>query len=504
MHQSSTTPRRLMAAMLTVAIVATIVVLPRVRADSDPASRRSDGAAAADALAGAFKDAARSVAPSVVHITAIDRTELAGSGRGMPDFGPPFGQHPFGQDFFRRFFDGMGPNGSVPPGRPRPQGFTAGPDRQAQGTGFIVSDDGYVVTNNHVVAEAEEVKVKLDDDREYEATVVGRDPETDLAVLKIDAAGLTAVTLGASEAVEVGEWVIAVGSPFGLEQTVTAGIVSATGRSGMGLTTFEDFIQTDAAINPGNSGGPLVNLHGEVVGVNTAIQTRSGGNNGIGFAIPSDLVRTVMQDIIDDGKVTRGWLGVQIQPLSGELAASFGLEHARGVLIADVMQDGPAAAAGLETGDVVLAIDDQRVDTPRELLHAVALSEPGEAILVDLIRQGREQQLSAVLGERPSAGQSAGGAAPTTRDDLGLTVRPPAPNETRAGGVVVESVQPGAAAAKAGLRPGDVIVRVGLHEIADVAGFRSAIDGTDLETGVALLIERNGSRQYVVLKTGNE
>ncbi len=353
--------------------------------------------AGTESLSSSFKDAARNVAPSVVHIMATGRAEFAGrngGGRGQAA--------PFGNDLFHRFFDQR---------QPRQQG---------QGTGFVVRADGYIVTNNHVVAGAETVTVRFDDGREYKASIVGTDPDTDLAVIKVDATDLDPVEFGRSQQLEVGEWVIAVGSPFGLEQTVTAGIVSATGRSGMGLATYENFIQTDAAINPGNSGGPLVNLRGEVVGVNTAITSRGGGSLGIGFAIPSRMVHTVMDSIIDSGRVSRGWLGIQIQPLTDELARSFGAPDTNGVIVADVTADGPSREAGLEPGDIVTDVDGRHIEEPADLLNAIAESAPGSTIEVEVLRDGSRRDFEVTLGTRPSPADTV--AAHTLSADLGLTV----------------------------------------------------------------------------------
>jgi serine protease Do len=461
--------------------------------------------ASAEQLSSAFKSAARRVAPSVVHIVAVNRDHVAalprefpGGGNGLPDL--------FGDEALRRFFDQMRPHV-----RPQAQQGPGGPERRGQGTGFVARADGYIVTNNHVVAEAEELLVTLQDGREYDAAVVGTDAESDLAVLKIEARDLEPVAFGESDGIETGEWVIAVGSPFGLEQTVTAGIVSATGRTGMGLATFENFIQTDAAINPGNSGGPLVNLRGEVVGMNTAISTRNGGNLGIGFAIPSRMVRSVSDSIIEHGRVSRGWLGVQIQPLTEDLARTFGLDGGAGVLIADVVAGGPSAEAGLKAGDVVTAVDGADVGSPSELLGLVAQAAPGERLELTIVRDGDERSVRVALGERPGHAPQAGGQsspyAPPV--DLGLAVEPLSSDlAERLGGigsgVVVRGIEPGGPAAACGLRRGDAILKVGATAVTDPRAFWSAVSEQDLSAGARLHVWRGGLKHFLILKTQSE
>jgi serine protease Do len=477
--------------------LAAVVGLAGATGEVDTETRREQQTAVAhaDMLSSAFQRAARDIAPSVVHVTSIDRLETPASRGGPGMMRPPS----FDDDLFRRFFD------QAPRIRPQSEDGPRGPHRQGQGTGFVVSADGYIVTNNHVVANADEVTFKLSDGRSYDATVVGTDAESDLAVLRVKADDLTPVTLGDSESLDVGAWVIAVGSPFGLEQTVTAGIVSAKGRTGVGLATFENYIQTDAAINPGNSGGPLVNLHGEVIGVNTAISSRSGGNDGIGFAIPSRMVSRVVDDLIDDGRVSRGWLGVRIQPLTDSLARSFGVEHGSGVLLSDVVADGPAADAGLEAGDIVTAVSGRTVSGPSDLLNEIARSEPGSEVRIDVLREGRERSVKVTLSERPAT-LTASGAPAESAEGLGLTVAPLTDETARRhglqpdAGVVVSGVERDGAAAAAGLRPGDVIVRVGATRVTDPASFRAAVDDADLDDGLPLLVRRGDQSRWVTLE----
>ncbi len=445
---------------------------------------------AALGLSGAFTQAGKSVSPSVVSITSVLGDDLAEMTSPMQ---PP--QDP--NELFRRFFEDFGTQAPQGPFGFKHNAAPFGP-REGQGTGIVVRQDGYNVTNNHVVAGAEEVRVRLDGGREYEAQVVGADSESDLAVLKIDAGGLDPVELGDSDHLEVGEWVIAVGSPFGLERTVTAGIVSATGRSGMGLATYEDFIQTDAAINPGNSGGPLVDLHGLVVGVNTAISTRTGGFMGVGFAIPAGTVRHVVDDIIDSGRVTRGWLGVQIQPLSEDLAKSFGLESTDGVLVADVMAGGPAAEAGLQAGDVVTQVGHRHVSTPAEMMREIAEADPGARVQISVMRGGSESWFPVTLGERPAPDSPAGAAEATTPSmDLGMKLAP-----QEGGGAIIETVQPGGAADRAGLREGDVILRIADREVSDPTQFWAAASDVELGPDLRLLVQRGEHKLFLILKTG--
>ena len=341
-----------------------------------------------DDLSGAFKDVARVLRPSVVSIRSVRKIRAENPGQ-------PNGAGPEIPEEFRKFFD----DGTLDKffDRGVPQGSR---QQQGMGTGVIVSADGYVLTNNHVVRGADEVEVILSTNRKLPAKIVGTDKATDVAVLKVAATGLAPAQLGSSENMEVGDWVLAIGSPFGLDQTVTAGIVSAKGRANVGITDYEDFIQTDAAINPGNSGGPLVNLQGQVIGLNTAIASRSGGSTGVGFAIPSDMVRRVMESILDIGRVDRGWLGVGIQERDEALAQSVGLKSSRGALVGGVFPDGPAAKAGLKSGDVVLRVAGQEVRDANHLRHLVAGIAPKTKVRLDVFREKKTIQLEVTIGLR--------------------------------------------------------------------------------------------------------
>jgi len=445
----------------------------------------------ARALSAAFEEVAEAVKPSVVSITSIKRVEtpaLIFPGPRGPLRDPL--REFFGDDLFERFFGR---------GQPEREGVVRG-----GGTGVIVSADGYVLTNNHVVEGADQVTVSLADGRRFVAQIVGTDPKTDLAVIKISADGLKPAQLGDSERLRVGEWVLAVGNPLGLEQTVTAGIISAKGRSYVGLAEYEDYIQTDAAINPGNSGGPLLNLDGQVVGINSAIVSRSGGYMGIGFAIPANMARKVMEDIIADGKVTRGYLGVIVQNLTPDLARSFGYDQPHGVLVAEVAPDGPAAKAGIESDDIIIELGGKPMDNMNELRNAVATTDPGTKVEVKVFRKGQTRSLKVEIGELDSAPVSR--AAGRTTDDLGLAVENLTAEEARrlglsdAAGVLVTEVEPGGVAERSGLLRYDVIISVGDKPVRNVRDFHAALREHDLDRGVRIKVRTQDASRYVFLK----
>ena len=367
---------------------------------------------------------------------------------------------------------------------------------QGEGSGFIVSADGTILTNAHVVDGARKVTVKLTDHREFEAKVVGVDTKSDVAVLKIEATGLPVVTLGDPRQLEVGEWVVAIGSPFGFENSVTAGIVSAKGRS-LPDDTYVPFIQTDVAVNPGNSGGPLFNLRGEVVGINSQIYSRSGGYQGVSFAIPIDVAMNVGEQLQATGHVSRGKLGVGVQGVDQALAESFGLDKPRGALVSNVERGGPADAAGIKEGDVILAFDGQPVDSAGQLPAAVAAARPGRKVELQVWREGASRNIDVTLGEVTDANKIAavGGGADGGR--LGVTVRPLSPAELSSAqlesGLVVEDVA--GAAAEAGIQPGDVVLSANGRPVGDVEQLRSIV--STAKNHVALLVQRGEARIFV-------
>ncbi|MFI5308685.1 MAG: trypsin-like peptidase domain-containing protein [Polyangiales bacterium] len=429
-----------------------------------------------------FVEVAKTVRPTVVAITSVSTVEVGTSRfEGSP---------------FEFFFHGA----------PHPEKQK----RQGVGTGVIVDPRGYILTNNHVVADADEIKVALKDDRELEAQVVGTDPKTDVAIIKVKLDGLKgeplqAAALGDSDKLEVGEWVMAVGSPFGLTQTVSAGIVSAVGRGHVGIADYEDFIQTDAAINPGNSGGPLVNMNGQVVGINTAIASRTGGNNGVGFAIPINMARSVMHQLIDHGQVVRGYLGVYIGDVNEELAKSFGYQGKGGVLVQDVSADGPGAKAGLKAGDIILERDGKPASDVTSFRNGIAQSAPGTSLALVVFRDGKRMSLSAKLEALPGEATGKPGKHAPKAGGRGLGVSDITPElkqrlqlELDRGAVVVQ-VRPDSSADQAGLKPGDVIAQVGADEVKNAKDAERMIGHSDAGKALRLRVIREGHGVFVIL-----
>ncbi|MEW5737570.1 MAG: DegQ family serine endoprotease [Myxococcota bacterium] len=432
-------------------------------------------------------DVAERVVPSVVNISSEKVVRETG---GPPDFGPLQND-----PFFRHFF-GL-PEGG---GQPRER------REHSLGSGVIVSDKGVVLTNNHVIENADQIRVGLSDGREFEATIVGRDPDSDLGVLQLkgEVKDLRPLPFGDSSVLRLGDVVLAVGNPFGVGQTVTMGIVSAKGRASVGIVEYEDFIQTDAAINPGNSGGALVNMRGELVGINTAILSRSGGYQGIGFAIPVNMARPIMEGILSRGRVLRGWLGVAIQEVTPQLKEAFALTEGTGILVSDVTADGPAAKAGLKRGDVILSLDGQKVESTARFRNAIAMAGPDKEVTLEVLRDGARRTVKVKLGAKPVGGQQARGDAPEGKlGGLSLSELTPAlrrqheiPDDIP--GVLVADVEVGSAAARAGFRPGDVIMEVNRRVVKTVRDFNEAFQQS--KGVVAVLVHRRGSTLYLALR----
>jgi len=375
---------------------------------------------------------------------------------------------------------------------------------RSMGSGFIINPAGYIVTNNHVVEGATDIRVKIDDGREMAGTVVGRDPKTDLALLKVEATGLPVIPLGDSTQLQVGEPVMAIGNPFGLERTVTTGIVSATGRV-IGQGPYDDFIQTDASINPGNSGGPLINSRGQAVGINAAIFSQSGGSVGIGFAIPVNQAKSVVTQLVASGKVTRGWLGVTIQPLTAELAKGFNVTEGTGALVAGVQDGSPAARAGVRAGDIITHYDGQKVATSADLPKLVAATAVGRQVPVTVVREGKKVALNVTVAQMDEPGQPVVAQAEEAKGPLGLTVETVTPSiakelklsEPR--GVIVRGVRSGSPAENAGIRAGDVITEVDRQAVADAAQMKHALERHPKGAPVIVMVRRDGTSLYVAL-----
>jgi serine protease Do len=446
-----------------------------------------------DQISRVFEGASAKVSPSVVTIFAEQTVQIQNP-FGFPD--DAFKEF-FGEDFFKRFF-----------GTPSPEEQRR--TIRSLGSGVIVTEDGYILTNNHVVAGAEKLSVVIGDKKNYEAKVIGTDPQTDVAVIKIKANDLHAASLGNSDEVKVGQWVIAVGNPFQLMHTVTAGIISAKGRSSVGLADYEDFIQTDASINPGNSGGALADLDGNVIGINTAISSPSGGNVGIGFAIPINMARQVMDGLITKGKITRGYLALFPQDIDENLAKALKLKGTEGSLVADVTPGGPADKAGIKRGDVIIKFNGKKVENSTQLRNMVAQIQPGTSVQITLLRNGREIQVKAVLDERP---KEQAGAAPqeeqpgtATVNKLGLDVQTLTPDIAQQlgyqgdRGVVVINVTPGSPAEEAGLSRGDLIKEMNRKEIHTAREFEKAIASLKPGDSAALLVRRGQNTFFIAIE----
>lgn len=441
----------------------------------------------------AFSSVVRKSGPAVVYI-GVEKTRKNFNGRDQLDmFNDPFFEHFFGKKFDRF--------------RQEPSPFK----QHGAGSGFIISDDGLILTNNHVVDDADTIRVRLADKREFTASVVGTDPQSDVALIKIDGKNLPTLALGDSNKLEVGEWVIAIGSPFELSQTVTVGVVSAKGRSRMGINDYENFIQTDAAINPGNSGGPLLNIHGKVVGINTAIFSRSGGYMGIGFAIPINMAKSVEEQLRSKGKVTRGWLGLAIQDMNEDLAQSFGVSKAEGILVAEVTKDSPAEKAGIRQGDILLSLDGKKMVDVTDLRNRIAMTTPDSKVTLQIIREGKKKDIHVTIAEQPAHFSRATRISSrktnsSLLENMGLILQELTPelaqqfgyNEGQ--GILITQVTPNSPAASVGIQAGQLIEEANRIQVHSLAELKKAIKKGKGPNQALLRIRAGEHSKYVVLR----
>lgn len=443
------------------------------------------------ASAKAFTSVVKKVTPAVVHIR-VEKT-IKSSGQAFS------GNQMYNNPFFQQFF---GPQFRFQ----HPQSYK----QEALGSGFIISKDGYILTNNHVVQDASSVTVILSNKEEFKAKVIGTDPQTDIALIKInDGDNLPTVPLGNSDALEVGEWVIAIGNPFGLSQTVTVGVVSAKGRDRVGINDYEDFIQTDAAINPGNSGGPLLNIHGQVIGINSALYTKSGGYMGIGFAIPINMVKSIETQLKDHGKVIRGWLGVAIQDVNENLAKSFNLKKPEGILVSEVEQGSPAEKAGLKQGDVIISLNNRKLENVNDLRNTIAFTAPKTKVDLQIIRDGNHKDVEVTIGEQPTNFGKMSMENPTSGPlkKFGLAFQNLTPDlQEQFGykhdqGVIISEVEPGSPAAMSGLRPGLLVEEVNKQRVHNVRELDKVLKKSTAPNRILLRVRNGDFSQYVVLTT---
>lgn len=452
----------------------------------------ADDIAILDRSSKAFVNVVKKAKTAVVHIKVEKTTK--GKYHNRPGAEEMF-NHPFFEQFFGPQFRQQQPQ--------QQREYT----QRGQGSGFIINKKGYILTNNHVVEGADTIRVTLSDKRDFIGTIVGTDPQSDVALIKIDdAVNLPVLPLGDSSKLEVAEWVIAIGNPFGLSQTVTVGVVSATGRNSVGINEYENFIQTDAAINPGNSGGPLINARGEAVGINTALFSKTGGYMGIGFAIPINMAKSIEKQLKEHGKVTRGWLGVVIQNVDKDLADSFGLKQAGGILVSEVQKDSPASAAGLKRGDVIIELDGVVLDDVSDLRNKVAMITPDSKTMLLVVRDGREKKIQVTIGEQPSDfSQHASQKSVKSLEDYGLTLQELTKELAERfeyeveSGLIVSNVEQGSPAAKAGMKPGQLVEEVNRIPVNNLKDLTKVLSNAG-DSGKILLRVRSGNyATYIVL-----
>lgn len=457
----------------------------------------------------AFAAIAKKIQPAVVSLKIEKKVgndvSLGSFGSGQNDDQ----SNPLNDEFFKRFFGDKLPEQFRQ--KQAPKGSHAPSQKHVvvgQGSGFIVSKDGYILTNNHVVGDASKVTVMLSDRREFQAKVIGSDQHSDVAVIKVEATNLPTIPWGDSTKTEVGEWVLASGAPYGLTQTLTAGIVSAIGRNSVGITSYENFIQTDAAINPGNSGGPLVNLRGEAIGMNTAIFSRNGGSVGLGFAIPIEMAKQVYDQILDHGSVVRGFLGVRIQGLTPEMAQHFGVKDSQGVVVGDVQHGAPGEKAGLKQADVIVELDGKKIEEPASFRNAIAMKSPGTTVHLTVVREGNRLDIPATLEKLPEsvkASNAAEEAKPTNA--WGLSVQPLTSDLAKKfgykaeSGLVISEVAPDSPASAAGLEPGTLILQVNRKPVRSKEEFDEAVQADQDSKTLLLLVSSSQGSRFVVLKT---
>ncbi len=474
--------------ILTVSAIAVLIAL--IITPLRSCSAQEKGIAALEETSKAFSQVAERAIPAVVAIESEKKDKVNNFDRFFS---------PFDDEFFERFF---GP-------RYRPKQPEEHMQR-GQGSGFIISSDGYILTNNHVVENADKITVTLNDGDTMEAEIIGTDPRTDVAVVKIDGKKLPFIEIGDSDSLRIGEWVIAVGNPFGLEATVTVGVVSAKGR-GVGITEYDDFIQTDAAINPGNSGGPLLDIQGRAVGINTAIVSRSGGYMGIGFAIPINMAQDVKEQLLTTGTVTRGYLGIRMSYVGDEVAEFLDISKDKGVVVAEVMEDSPADKAGLEQGDIITELNGKPIEGLREFKRDIASIAPGKEAVLTIFRNEKERKIKVELGSLEESAFAMGPGSPSKHaEKLGLQVQKLTEDIAKQlgystdAGVLVSEVLPGSSAAKAGIKPGMVVVSVNNKKIGDLEDFNKAIQESAGKGKVLMLVKDGPLAKYVVLKIDEE